>query len=214
MISIFLGPPGSGKGTQAKHFQSARGWPQLSTGDMLRAAIASGAELGVKAKGFMEKGALVPDDLVIALIEKRSQDPDCAQGFILDGFPRTIAQGESLARMLQARGKRIGSVLYFKIDDAELVARLSGRRTCEKCGSVFHVKFSPPKRDGVCDKCQGKLIQRNDDQESVIRNRLSVYHQQTSPLVDFYRTQGLIREIDAALPPAQVQGKLEALLKS
>jgi adenylate kinase len=211
MISIFLGPPGSGKGTQAKHFQSARGWPQLSTGDMLRAAIAGKTELGERAKSFMDKGALVPDELVIALIEKRTSDADCALGFILDGFPRTLPQAEALAKMMAAKGQELDAVFYFRISDAELVTRLSGRRTCSKCGAVYHVKFSPPKQTGVCDKCAGALIQRDDDQESVILNRLSVYQKQTSPLVDFYRQRKVLHEIDASAPPTQVQAGLDSL---
>lgn len=212
MISIFLGPPGSGKGTQAKQFQSARGWPQLSTGDMLRAAITSGTELGTQAKSFMDKGALVPDELVIALIERRIAAADCASGFILDGFPRTIAQAEALEKMLKAKGLGIDHVICFNIADGELVERLSGRRTCSKCGSVYHIKYSPAKKADVCDKCQGALIQRSDDEVSVITNRLSVYHQQTSPLVGFYKSRGLIRDLDASMPPEQVHAKVESLL--
>lgn len=204
MILVFLGPPGSGKGTQAKRLAAARGWPQLSTGDMLRSAIAAGSALGTQAKGFMDRGALVPDEVVIGLIQERSQKPDCETGFILDGFPRTIPQAQALDLMLHEQGRELDSVVLFSIEDSQLVSRLSGRRTCSKCGSMFHIKNLKPKVDGICDQCGSPLVQRDDDQESVVLKRLSVYHAQTSPLVGYYRGQRKLTEIDASESPDAV----------
>lgn len=212
MILILLGPPGSGKGTQAKKLSADRGWPQLSTGDMLRAAIRNGTELGLKAKSFMDQGALVPDEVVIGLIAERTKEADCSKGFILDGFPRTIPQAQALDQMLASAGKSVGRVVLFEIQDQELVARLSGRRTCPKDGNMYHVATAKPKADGVCDQCGTALIQRDDDQPAVIQKRLGVYHQQTSPLADFYRAQNKLRAIDAACSPERVTGDLESAL--
>lgn len=213
MILVLLGPPGSGKGTQAKRLISEKGWPQLSTGDMLRSAIAAGTKLGLEAKTFMDKGSLVPDEVVIGLIRERIQAPDCKSGFILDGFPRTIPQAESLDKMLQSANRRVDRAVLFDIEDAELVGRLSGRRTCTKCGSMFHVKFTRPKKDGVCDNCGSALVQRDDDQVAVIEKRLGVYHQQTSPLVQYYEKKGLLKKLDASLPPDTVYGNLGKALQ-
>lgn len=214
MILIFLGPPGSGKGTQAKRLSAEKGWPQLSTGDMLRAAIGAGTNLGQEAKAFMDKGSLVPDQVVIGLIRERTKDQDCAGGFILDGFPRTIPQAESLAEMLKGQGRKIDQVVLFEIADQELVKRLSGRRTCGKCSAMFHVESMKPKVSGKCDHCGSELIQRQDDQVSVIEKRLAVYHAQTAPLVGFYEGQGLLARIDAALSPEQVLGALSKTISS
>jgi adenylate kinase len=198
MILVLLGPPGSGKGTQAKRLVSERKLPQLSTGDMLRSAISRGTQLGLEAKSFMDRGALVPDAVVIGLIAERVQDPDCASGFILDGFPRTVPQAEALDRMLGEKARKVDRAVLFQIEDAELVRRLSGRRTCGKCASMFHVESAQPKRAGVCDNCGSPLVQRDDDKPEVITKRLAVYHQQTAPLVGFYQAQGKLRSIDAA----------------
>jgi adenylate kinase len=213
MILVLLGPPGSGKGTQAKRFAAARGWPQLSTGDMLRSAIAAGTQLGLEAKSYMDKGALVPDAVVIGLIGERVQMPDCANGVILDGFPRTIPQAEALDRLLQAQGKAVGRAVLFEIPDELLVSRLSGRRTCTKCGSMFHVESARPKQDGVCDSCGSALVQRDDDRPEVIRKRLEVYHKQTAPLADFYHAQGKLRSIDANRSPEEVERQLSGTLQ-
>jgi adenylate kinase len=212
MILLLLGPPGSGKGTQAKRLSAARGWPQLSTGDMLRAAIAAGTELGKKAKLFMDQGSLVPDEVVIGLIEERILKTDCEPGFILDGFPRTVAQAEALDQMLARQGRQLGKVVLFEISDAELVERLSGRRTCEKCTSMYHLVHSKPAREGVCDQCQGPLLQRSDDQPQVIQKRLGVYHFQTEPLVGFYRKQSKLANLDARLSPSDVAERLSKSL--
>lgn len=204
MILIFLGPPGSGKGTQAKRLVTEKSWPQLSTGDMFRANIAQGTKLGLEAKKLMDQGQLVPDSVVIGMVAERIQAPDCANGFILDGFPRTIPQAEALDQMLTSQKRKVDRAVEFKIEDSELVGRLSGRRTCSNCGTMYHVKTQPPKAKDVCDVCGGKVIQRTDDQVDVITKRLKVYHDQTSPLVAFYSKQGKLRTIDASQPMAAV----------
>jgi adenylate kinase len=204
MISVFLGPPGSGKGTQAKRVSAEKGIPQLSTGDMLRAAIAAGSALGRSAQDFMSRGALVPDEVVIGLIRERTELGDCAGGFILDGFPRTIPQAVALDALLAERARKIDSAILFQIDDSVLVARLTGRRTCVKCGTMYHVESLPPREAGICDQCGSKLIQREDDREDVIRKRLSVYHHQTSPLVDYYSNQDILSPVDASASPDAV----------
>jgi adenylate kinase len=212
MILILLGPPGSGKGTQAKRLVTDRGWPQLSTGDMLRAGIAQGTKLGLEAKSYMDRGALVPDQVVIGMIQERTQAPDCRGGFILDGFPRTIPQAEALSKMLGELNRKVDRAVLFQIADSELVKRLSGRRTCLKCGAMYHVDSAPSKQSGVCDVCGSQLIQREDDKAEVIQKRLSVYHQQTAPVVDYYQKQGKLREIDATQSPAAVNQALQQAL--
>lgn len=212
MILIFLGPPGSGKGTQAKRLTAEKSLPQLSTGDMLRANISQKTQLGLEAKKVMDQGQLVPDAVVVGMIEERSKNPDCAHGFILDGFPRTISQAESLDKMLSARHLRVDQVIEFQIEDSELLGRLSGRRICSKCGTMFHIKTSPPKGAGVCDSCEGPVVQRPDDHEEVIQKRLKVYHLQTAPLIQFYTKQGKLRSIDASMPADQVFERLKAAL--
>jgi adenylate kinase len=214
MITVFLGPPGSGKGTQAKRLSVKRGWPQLSTGDMLRQAIAEGSDLGKRANEFISVGSLVPDEVVIGLIRERIKADDCRQGFILDGFPRTIQQAEELDQMLLKQGRNIAAAALFEIEDSELVRRLSGRRTCSACGAMFHVESLRPKVDGVCDQCGGGLIQRADDHESVIRKRLEVYANQTFPLVQFYRAQRKLFSVDARKSPEAVLLELTSQLQS
>lgn len=211
MILIFLGPPGSGKGTQAKRLTAEKYWPQLSTGDMFRANIANSTPMGLAAKKYMDDGQLVPDDVVIGMIRARIEDADCADGFIFDGFPRTIPQAEALDQMLVAKGLKVDRAVEFKIDDSELVGRLSGRRTCTKCGSMYHVSTMPTKVAGVCDKCGGSVVQRDDDHEVVIAKRLKVYHSQTAPLVAYYEGQSKLRTIDAIQPMDMV---FEALKKT
>jgi adenylate kinase len=199
MILIFLGPPGSGKGTQAKKLMEKRGWPQLSTGDMLRAAMSDGTALGLAAKGFMDQGSLVPDEVVIGLIADRTQAPDCSKGFILDGFPRTIPQAEALDQMLAASHRKVDRVILFEIEDRDLVSRISGRRTCLSCGSMYQVDSLPPRVPGTCDKCGSKLVHRDDDQAAVVQKRLAVYHAQTAPLAQYYRKSGNLKTVNAAL---------------
>lgn len=213
MILVLLGPPGSGKGTQAKKLVTQHGLPQLSTGDMLRTAIGAGTRLGLEAKTFMDKGALVPDSVVIGLIAERSKAEDCKKGFVLDGFPRTIPQAQALDDMLKTQGRGVDRTVLFDIPDAELVRRLSGRRTCTKDGSMYHVESLKPKKDGVCDVCGSALVQRDDDKAEVIQKRLAVYHQQTAPVAQYYQQAGKLRKLDATQTPGQVSAALEQALK-
>lgn len=195
MNIILLGAPGSGKGTQSKFLQERFSIPQISTGDMLRAAKQARTPLGLEAEKFMNSGKLVPDEVVIGLIRERLGAKDSQQGFILDGFPRTVGQAEALEKMLQGMSRKIDSVLNLEVEEDELLRRLSGRRTCERCGTGFHLQFSPPQAEGICDACGGRLIQREDDQENTIRRRLKVYRDQTAPLVEYYARQGLLEPI-------------------
>ncbi len=196
MNLIFLGPPGAGKGTQAKMLIEHYNIPQISTGDILRAAVAEGTDLGRKAKEYMEAGKLVPDEVVIGIIEQRLKQSDCEKGFILDGFPRTVAQAEALDKVLENMGRNIDHVLSLDVPSEELIKRLTGRRTCKNCSAMYHVIFNPPKSQGVCDKCGGELYQRPDDNEETVKSRLDVYEQQTSPLIGFYDNKGLVKKID------------------
>lgn len=195
MRLVLLGPPGAGKGTQAKMLVEELGVPQISTGDILRQAVADGTPLGREAKGYMDRGALVPDEVVIGIIRDRLAQGDCRRGYILDGFPRTVAQAEALGKTLQATGAALDHVLSLQVDEEELVKRLSGRRTCGTCGAMFHVAFNPPKADGTCDACGGPLIQRDDDREGTVRRRLHVYGEQTAPLIAYYEGRGLLRRV-------------------
>ncbi|MBC7691297.1 MAG: adenylate kinase [Methylotenera sp.] len=213
MILVLLGPPGSGKGTQAKKLVTLKSWPQLSTGDMLRSAIKQGSKLGLEAKAYMDKGSLVPDAVVVGLIGERILLQDCKTGFILDGFPRTISQAESLDQMLASVHRKVDRAVLFRIEDSELVRRLSGRRTCIKCGSMYHIENALPKSGGVCDQCGSKeIVQRDDDFPEIIEKRLMVYHQQTAPLVEFYKKQAKLRSVEAARLPDQVAQALHACL--
>jgi adenylate kinase len=194
----FLGPPGAGKGTQAREL--AREWsvPHIATGDMLREAVAAGTRLGRAAKGYMDQGALVPDEVIIGMIAERLKEPDARRGFLLDGFPRTIAQAEGLERLLKDLGQPLERVVYFDVAEPELIRRLTGRRVCRSCGHSFHAVSNPPRRDGVCDVCGGELYQRVDDSEATVRNRLTVYQKQTAPLLDWYTGKGLLVSIQGA----------------
>lgn len=212
MNAVFLGPPGAGKGTQAKTVSEDRGVPHISTGDILREAVANETDLGKKAKGFMDSGALVPDDLVVSMLAGRLERDDCGGGFILDGFPRTRAQAEALGENLVQMGKALDGVLYFKVDDAQVVKRLSGRRICRDCSANYHKDFMPSETEGVCDKCDGELYQREDDKAETVWERLKVYYDQTAELIDYYRERGLLVDIDASLPPAGVRREVAAAL--
>jgi adenylate kinase len=195
MNIVLLGPPGAGKGTQAQMMIERYRIPQISTGDILRAAVKESSPLGMKAKGFMDQGQLVPDDVVIGIIDQRLRASDCGSGFILDGFPRTIPQAEALASILPNLGKSIEHVINIEVDPEELVARLTGRRTCRDCGAMFHVVFQRPRQEGICDRCGRALYQREDDSEKAIRTRLSEYERQTAPLIEYYRRKGTLRSV-------------------
>ena len=204
---VFLGPPGAGKGTQAATVARELGLAHLSTGDLLRAAVAAGSELGRAADGHMRAGRLVPDDLVLELLRERLRQPDAARGFILDGFPRTLAQATALERLTP-----LDMVVSFEVDPKALVERLAGRRTCARCGAVYHLVFNPSREPGKCDRDGGKLVQRPDDRPEAVEVRLKVYAQQTAPLLDHYRAQRLLRPLDASDSPTAVAGRLRRLV--
>lgn len=193
---VLLGPPGAGKGTQAKLLEQRFSARQISTGDILRKAVAERTPLGKQAAEYINRGALVPDDVIVNLVAERLKEKDCENGFILDGFPRTIPQAASLDALLKQRGISLTAVLSIRVPHKVIIQRLAGRRTCRNCGALAHVIFTPPKKQGVCDRCGGELYQRDDDREETIANRLKVYEEQTAPLADYYRQQGLLREID------------------
>lgn len=195
MRLVLLGAPGVGKGTQAKKLIDKYGIPQISTGDILRKAVADGTPLGKEAKSYMDKGELVPDKVVIGLIQDRLKQADCKKGFILDGFPRNTAQAETLDGMLKKLGMPIDSALSVDVPKDDLMKRLTGRRTCKNCQQMYNVYFSPPKKAGVCDKCGGELFQRDDDKEETIKRRLDVYDAQTAPLIDYYNKKGILKSV-------------------
>jgi adenylate kinase len=196
MDVILLGPPGSGKGTQALKMSERYRIPQISTGDILRSAVKAKTPLGVEARQYMDQGKLVPDEVVVGLVRDRLKAADCRNGFILDGFPRTIPQAEALEATLKGMQRAIDHVVSIEVGNDELIKRLTGRRTCRSCGAMYHLIFGPSKREGVCDKCGGELYQREDDKEETIRARLQVYEKQTAPLIAYYRSKGLLRTID------------------
>ncbi len=195
MNLIFLGPPGAGKGTQAKLLSEKYQIPQISTGDILRAAVREQTSLGIKAKQCMDSGALVPDDVVVGIVQERLSMPDCKNGFILDGFPRTIAQADSLKKTLERLGKKIEHVISITVDDDELLKRITGRRACDRCGKSYHVLYEPSRDNVKCDLCGGTLIQRDDDKEETMKKRLFVYNEQTQPLINYYTCESVIRHI-------------------
>jgi adenylate kinase len=207
---VLLGPPASGKGTQAARLKEALDLPHVASGDLFRENLKNETELGRKAKVYMDRGELVPDDVTIAMVMDRLSQPDCAGGAILDGFPRTIAQAEALDRALAERGHEISVVLYVAVPDEVLVERVSGRRLCRACGESYHVRFNPPKQPGVCDNDGAELYQRDDDKPETVRKRLQVYWGQTSPLIDYYRSRGVLVEIDGDQPIDAVTAGLRA----
>jgi adenylate kinase len=198
MHIILLGPPGAGKGTQAKMLVDQYRIPQVSTGDILRANLKAQTKLGLEAKKYMDAGGLVPDQVVIAIVGDRLKKDDCRNGYMLDGFPRTVAQAQALDQLLAGMGSKIDHVISIEVPRWDLMARLTGRRTCRACGSGFHVLFDPPKQEGVCDKCSGELYQRDDDNETTVGARLEVYVSQTQPLIDYYQKKHLLRPIDGS----------------
>jgi adenylate kinase len=206
---IFLGPPGAGKGTQAVRLAKELEIPHISTGEILRSAVREGTELGTVAKGYMDRGELVPDEVVAGVVADRLTSDDCEVGYLLDGFPRTLAQARALE---QRTGGEVGRVVYFELSEEEVVERLTGRRTCPSCGENFHVKYLQPKAEGVCDKCGAALIQRSDDTEETVLERLRVYREQTGDLVGYYRDRGLLTTVSAAGSPAEVYGTLQTAI--
>ena len=209
---ILLGPPGAGKGTQAERLIDDFDVPYYATGDILRAAVKDETELGKKAKKFMDRGDLVPDDLICEVIMERLDSPEAADGFILDGFPRTLGQAEVLQKGLDRLGRRLTAALLLDASDEEVIRRLSGRRICVKNGHLYHIEFDPPKREGVCDQDGSRLIQRDDDKPETIQRRLEVYHKETSPLVGHFEDQGILRRFDAARPPGEVHDHIRATI--
>lgn len=216
MNVILLGAPGAGKGTQAQAIRDALGLKHISTGDLLRAAVAAGTELGLKAKSFMERGELVPDDVVVGIVSEKLRSGDGANGWLLDGFPRTVAQAEALEKALSSGHRGIDCVIYLRVSPDVVVERLSGRRVCPNvsCGAAYHVKFMPPKRDDICDRCGTRLVLRDDDKPETVRQRLAAYERQTAGLVERYRKIGLLIEIDASGTPGEVSARVLQALRS
>jgi adenylate kinase len=211
---IFLGPPGAGKGTQAKLAAREYNIPHLSTGDMLRDHVSRATALGTEAKAYMNRGELVPDELVLKMVEERISQADCADGFVLDGFPRTLPQAEKLDEILQRKRCARPVVVHFAVDPAQLLRRLTGRRTCSVGGEIYNIYDNPPKIEGRCDSCGGELVQRADDSESVISERLAVYEKQTRVLIDYYRRQGILVDVDGMAKPAEVAEKVQQVLSA
>ncbi|HXM86695.1 MAG TPA: adenylate kinase [Solirubrobacteraceae bacterium] len=210
---ILLGPPGAGKGTQAERLREDFALPHISTGDMLRAEVSAGSELGLAAKRYMDAGELVPDEVIVGMISKRVREPDANEGFLLDGFPRNAEQADALAKALDSLSRQLAAALLIEVPDDELVRRLAGRRVCVKNPShIYHVEFDPPKHEGVCDQDGSRLIQRDDDKEETIRRRLEVYHSQTEPLIEHYDAAGLLRRFDGTRDPDEVHARIRATI--
>lgn len=214
MRVVLVGPPGAGKGTQARVLQTTFSIPQISTGDLLRDAVRVGSTLGKKAQSFMDKGELVPDQLVTDLVAERIQKPDCTNGFLLDGFPRTIAQADALNTELNVHQRRLDAVVSIIVPRQDLVARLGGRWICRSCQAMFHELFNPSKKRGVCDACQGELYQRNDDKSETVNARLEVYERSTAPLLSYYRDRSLLYDIDGTGKPEDVSERITRTLQS
>lgn len=212
MKIIMLGAPGAGKGTQAKKIAAKYGIPHISTGDIFRANIKNGTELGKKAKEYMDQGQLVPDELTVNLVMDRFKDADCANGYVLDGFPRTIPQAEALDKALTAIGESIDYAINVEVPDENIVNRMSGRRACVGCGATYHIVYNAPKTEGVCDTCGEKLILRDDDKPETVQNRLSVYHEQTQPLIDFYGAKNVLKEVDGTVDMEDVFNAIVKIL--
>jgi adenylate kinase len=209
---ILLGPPGSGKGTQGERLQEDFRLPYYATGDILRAAVSEGSELGLTAKEYMDRGDLVPDEVIIGVIAERVESDEAADGFILDGFPRTVGQAEALGDEMESLGRTVTAAVLIDVSDEEVIRRLGGRRTCAKNGHIFHVEFDPPKHEDVCDVCGSRLIVRDDDKPEVIRHRLDTYREKTMPLIDYYEQRGVLKRVDGSLEPEEVGNRIRALL--
>jgi adenylate kinases len=213
MNIVFMGPPGAGKGTQAEYIVEQFGIPHISTGDAFRLAMKQGTELGLVAKQYVDAGKLVPDEVTIGIVRDRLQQEDCKQGFLLDGFPRTISQAEALDEIVAAMGRQIDHVINLAVDRDKLLARLTGRRICRSCGATYHILFNPPKQEGVCDKCGGELYQRSDDTEEKVGTRLDEYITKTAPLLEYYANKGLLRQVNGEQDIAQVSAEISAILR-
>lgn len=213
MNLLFMGPPGAGKGTQAEVIVNEFGIPHISTGDAFRLAIKQGTPVGMKAKEYIDQGLLVPDDVTVGIVRERLQQSDCEKGFLLDGFPRTLSQAESLEELLKELGRKLDHVIDLKVDRNKLLARLTGRRICKSCGATYHVIFNPPKQEGVCDKCGGELYQRSDDTEEKVGTRLDEYINKTAPLLKFYEDKGLLRQVDGEREIDAVSKEIVSLLR-
>lgn len=213
LFVVLLGGPGAGKGTQAERLAEALGIPQVSTGDLFRENLGNATELGLLAKGYMERGELVPDEVTVGMVRERLSRPDAARGAILDGFPRTIAQAEALESLLADLGSELAVVPYIKVPEEVLLARLAGRWTCRNCGAMYHQMFSPPEEAGVCDRCGGELYQRPDDTPETQKHRIEVYFEQTAPLIDYYQDKGLLAEVDGRPGIAEIQAELQNVIK-
>ena len=212
MKIVMLGAPGAGKGTQAKKIADAYGIPHISTGDIFRANIKAGTPLGKKAKEYMDKGGLVPDEVTIGMLLDRIHEADCEKGYVLDGFPRTIPQAESLTKALAAEGSKIDAAVDIEVPDENIVNRMGGRRACLSCGSTYHIVFAAPKQEGICDRCGSPLVLRDDDKPETVLKRLAVYHEQTQPLIDYYGSAGVLKEVDGTQAMEKVFADIKAVL--
>lgn len=213
MQIVFIGLPGAGKGTQAERIVDTFGIPHISTGDMFRAAMKAGTPMGVKAKSYVDQGQLVPDEVTVGVVQERLEMSDVAKGFLLDGFPRNVAQAEALDQMLEEMGKRISVAIHLDVDRGLLLERLTGRRICKSCGSTYHMVFNPPKHEGVCDKCGGELYQRDDDKVETVATRLDVNIKQTQPLLDYYSAKGVLQKVDGETSIDEVFEQISAILR-
>lgn len=213
MNILFMGPPGAGKGTQAERIVNEFGVPHISTGDAFRLAMKQGTPIGIKAKEYIDQGLLVPDDVTNGIVRERLQQEDCEKGFLLDGFPRTLAQAEALDEILTSMNRKLDHVIDLKVDRGLLLARLTGRRICKSCGATYHVIFNPPQQEGVCDKCSGELYQRSDDSEEKVGTRLDEYINKTAPLLAYYEAKGLLRQVDGEKEIDTVTSEIVSLLR-
>ena len=213
MKIIMLGAPGAGKGTQAKKIAAKYSIPHVSTGDIFRANIKNGTELGMKAKSFMDAGGLVPDEITIGMLLDRIYEADCVNGYVLDGFPRTIPQAEALTEALDKIGEKLDYAIDVEVPDDNIINRMSGRRACVACGGTYHIKFNPTKKEGICDACGGELILRDDDKPETVKQRLTVYHDQTQPLIDYYTKEGILKEVDGTLDLQAVFAEIVKILE-